>query len=585
MPTPRSRAAILTIATLFLLACVVLVPNALAQAGGYRIAGKVVSSTSGSPLSQALVTIANVQDRADTKSFITGNDGAFAFTILAAGKYSLEGARRGFITSAYDAHENFSTAIVTGGEADSEHLIFRLTPQAVLTGRVLDEAGDPVRKANVSLYRQDQSTGIGLIGSRGTARTDDRGSYEFAELPAGNYFISVNARPWYALHPRSIRNGGGTAKTTNSDGTVTTMKEEESITTPVVAHSFDVTYATTYYPDATDSDDALLIPLRGGERLSLDVHLSPVPALRILLRMDQQPGRGWAMPQLFKKSFDTTENVTVQVMAGNSDATDDRRPSNFTMLGDGEMEFTGIPAGKYTVRVPSMPGSEMSGSVAEFEFNQNGQEINPSAGEPVSGAKFSVRVLGAARLPQGLVLALRTREHKVVRTASVDTHGACEIFDIPPGKYDLLAATPANDYAVTRIIINGSPSGGHRLEVAAGSMIEGTVTLIGGQTIVQGFAKRAGKGVPGAMIVMVPKDPDEHGELFRRDQSDLDGSFSLGTVIPGEYTIVAIEDGWDLSWSQPGVIAHYVEKGQRVVIAPTTQEPVRLSEPVEVQPR
>jgi len=75
------------------------------------------------------------------------------------------------------------------------------------------------------------------------------------------------------------------------------------------------------------------------------------------------------------------------------------------------------------------------------------------------------------------------------------------------------------------------------------------------------------------------------GELFRRDQSDLDGTFTLGTVILGEYTIVAIENGWDLNWSQPGVIAHYLKNGGKVVIAPTAQEPVRLSEPVEVQSR
>ena len=91
-------------------------------------------------------------------------DGVFVFTNLAAGKYSLEGARRGFITSAYDAHEQYSTAIVTGGEADSEHLVFRLTPQAVLTGRVLDEAGDPVRRANVSLLPPGPKHGRGSGG-------------------------------------------------------------------------------------------------------------------------------------------------------------------------------------------------------------------------------------------------------------------------------------------------------------------------------------------------------------------------------------------------------------------------------------
>jgi hypothetical protein len=167
----------------------------------------------------------------------------------------------------------------------------------------------------------------------------------------------------------------------------------------------------------------------------------------------------------------------------------------------------------------------------------------------------------------------------------VDANGESQFVHIPTGKYSLLAATPANDYAVTRIVISGSPSKGHDLDVTAGSSIEGAIALVGGQTIVEGVAKRAGKGVAGAMIVMVPKDPEAHGELFRRDQSDLDGTFSLGTVIPGEYTIVAIENGWDLNWSQPGVIAHYLPNGQKVIVAPTAQEPVRLSEPVAVQPK
>ena len=33
------------------------------------------------------------------------------------------------------------------------------------------------------------------------------------------------------------------------------------------------------------------------------------------------------------------------------------------------------------------------------------------------------------------------------------------------------------------------------------------------------------------------------------------GTFSLQDVAPGSYTLVAIENGWDLDWSQPGVIA------------------------------
>lgn len=561
----RYKTAQSALATLLLCAGLVTTRPVQGQSGGFRIAGKVVNSISGVPLSQARVTIASVEDRSHAISLITGADGAFAFTNLAAGKYSLEGARRGFIESQFDQHEHFSTAIVTGSDADSEHLVFRLTPQAVLTGHIVDEFGDPIRKAFVSLFRQDQSTGVSLVRRVASARTDDLGSYEFPELRAGTYFLSANAKPWYAMHPRSIP---------NPDGTV-------AITT--APHSFDVTYPTTYYPDATDSDQATPIPLRGGEHLSVDMYLSPVPALSILIRTSGPPGRGFDMPQLQKKSFDSTENVTAQIMSHSAESFGG--PENFQMLSQGVIELSGIPAGKYTVNTRGAPGSEMSGSVTEVDLSQNGQELNPSSGEPVSSVKFSVKVRGEAHPPQGLVLALRDADHRVVRSSPVDAKGEAEMDDIRPGKYAILAATPGNDYVVTQITTAGSQSAGHSLDIVAGSTMETKVTLIGGQTIVQGFAKRAGRGLPGAMVVLVPKNPEANGELFRRDQSDSDGSFSLGTVIPGEYTIVAIENGWDLNWSQPGVIAHYAEKGRKIVVAPTAQEPVRLSEPVEVQPR
>lgn len=137
----------------------------------FHIAGKVVSSSFGASLSQARVTIASVVDRSATTSLITDDDGAFAFANLAAGKYSLAAARRGFIEPWFDQHENYSTAIVTGGDADSEHLAFRLTPQSVLTGHIFDEAGDSVRKASVSLYRRDQINGVGLTHRIASTRT------------------------------------------------------------------------------------------------------------------------------------------------------------------------------------------------------------------------------------------------------------------------------------------------------------------------------------------------------------------------------------------------------------------------------
>jgi hypothetical protein len=87
------------------------------------------------------------------------------------------------------------------------------------------------------------------------------------------------------------------------------------------------------------------------------------------------------------------------------------------------------------------------------------------------------------------------------------------------------------------------------------------------------------------MVVLVPADPESHRELFRRDQSDQDGSFSLRSVIPGTYTIVAIENGWDLDWSRPGVIAHYAKQAQTVTVTEHSPTSIHLVDPVEVKPR
>ena len=66
------------------------------------------------------------------------------------------------------------------------------------------------------------------------------------------------------------------------------------------------------------------------------------------------------------------------------------------------------------------------------------------------------------------------------------------------------------------------------------------------------------------MVVLVPRDPEINRDLFRRDQSDLDGTFTLQNVVPGTYTVLAIDNGWDLDWSQPGVIAATSPTGTRL---------------------
>src|SRR5260370_22387176 len=118
----------------------------------FKIAGTIVSSLSGTPLGKSRVSLFDTSNPADVVWMITSENGHFEFRSLKLGKFSSQGAKRGFIRAAYEQHEQFSTTIVTGAGSATENLVLRLTPPALLCGKVIDEPGDPPRNARVMLY-------------------------------------------------------------------------------------------------------------------------------------------------------------------------------------------------------------------------------------------------------------------------------------------------------------------------------------------------------------------------------------------------------------------------------------------------
>jgi hypothetical protein len=154
---------------------------------------------------------------------------------------------------------------------------------------------------------------------------------------------------------------------------------------------------------------------------------------------------------------------------------------------------------------------------------------------------------------------------------------------VAAGKYEVLVWGPGTRYSVAHMSVDGAQISGHSLSLAAGTSSSVSLAVVTGDAEIQGTATRTGKGVAGAMVVLVPKNPEADRELFRRDQSDLDGTFLLRNVIPGSYTLLAIENGWDLDWSQPGVIALYLKRGRKVEVGNQSGGSTNVAEAIEVQ--
>jgi hypothetical protein len=514
----------------------------------YRIAGVVVSKIDGHPLSRARVTLNDTKDEERAESIFTGDDGHFEFTGLPAGKYSLQGAKRGFNTSYYDQHENYWTGIVTGAGVDTENLALKLVPSAAISGQVLDESGDAVRSARVTLFRVDHSEGLEQIRPSGNVQTDDLGTYEFASLPAGTYFVSASAQPWYALHPQSQSPDAGD----NGNNFHRTL---------------DVAYPITYYADTTDAESATPIPIRGGERVQVDLHLNPVPSLHLTVHVANGKD-GFSFPRLEQPAFDGSNPVEAGALR---------------MVSPGVFEISGIAAGRYDLRMQGSGGSmEMNG----VDLTSDGQEIDTSNAESLAHVKITARMSDGGAMPKPLVIGLILKNRISPATAiAADEKGDAELPQVSAGSYEIAAWGAAKRFSVAQVSAEGAELTGHTLAIAAGASVSLTLTLSAGSAELDGVVKHGGKPFGGAMVVLVPKDAGANGDLFRRDQSDLDGTFALHDVIPGSYTVIAIENGWDLDWSQPDVIAAYAKHGQVIQVRNGSNGKVHIAQPVEAQSR
>lgn len=531
-------------------AVVFLFPKFLySQSPNFRISGTIVNSIDSNPLANARVSLLDVRNRANALSVVTSEDGRFEFANLQSGKFALEGAKRGFLTAAYEQHQQYSTAIVTGPDFATENLVLRLTPLARVSGHIFDESGEAVRNAEIRLYKQGMPGGVRQTTTRDAAMTDDQGTYEFPTLAPGNYYLSVNAKPWYAVHPPMSRPGANSKITTRVDA------------------SLDVVYPETFYDGATDSASATTIELNGGDRKQIDVHLSPVPALHILVHVPTEGPAANGTPVLQRQTFDSP------VFAG---------AENVQMVAPGLVEIAGIAPGRYAMQM-AVPGTIDTHPV-DIDLRSNGQELTAPEVEPPATIRFSAKFLRDQPVPKPLYIRLMNSQRRG-QGRQFDSQGSASFEMVAPGKYSIFVLGDRRLYFVARAVSQGREVSVHDFNVGAEAALDVTLFLTDGNVTIEGVVKRAGKPVPGAMVVLVPKDPQSHEEFIRRDQSDFDGSFTLREAFPGTYTLIALDDAWSIAWREPATLQRYLARGKSITITPDMQATITLPAPIESQLR
>jgi 5-hydroxyisourate hydrolase-like protein (transthyretin family) len=518
----------------------------LAQsATGYRIAGTVVNAVTGEPVRGATVAVFAVEDNHRIAAAQSANDGRFAIDGLAAAKYQLNASKRGYSTAAYDEHEEFSSAIVTGEDQDTSNLVFRLVPGAELRGVVTGDGGDSVEGAQVMLFLRPRGHEPGAkIVQMSSAITDDTGAYEFDNLRNGEYLLAVKAEPWFAMRPSFGSRQGG-AGAANSP--------------------LDVAYPITYFDSTTDEAAASPIVLAGGNRFEANINLHAVPALHLQVDTPRKQDGSLAGPQLRQSVFGS------QIP---SSGTGGYRYGQMVQI-----EFSGIAPGHYELTQGDPP------RMLELDANSS-QQIEAGAGIPTAAVSGTLQTANGAPFDGQAVVTLEPADNALglKPIESEFNQGAFSFAAVAAGRWKLRVEQNGVPVPVISTILGGHAHAGNLLTVQDRALTL-VVRVSANGMRVEGFARKEGKGIAGTMVLLVPKAPAAFPDLVRRDQSDSDGSFALRDASPGEYTVVAIEDGWGLDWTRLEVIGRYLPGGIAVTLTDTREKVVRLAEPVPVQQR
>jgi len=535
----------------------------------YRITGTLVSSADGSPMTHGHLTATLVprgddgerQLSAPVGTFDADEHGHFSMTLPSAGMWRVVGSAHGYVTQAYDEHEYFSSGIVLTTASPVIDLRFQLSPEAVITGNIVDEAGEPVRNARVSLLSvpaAEPDSSQPPPHTRAGTSTDDRGSYEFDNLQPGDYRIKVQAQVWYAMAAQQ---------------TVSRSQPEH----PLDA-SLDVTYPLIWYPGTSDPSAAETLMLHAGDSRQADFQLTPIPAihLRILPETSADAGgrRMQTYPMIERISSDGNDSVPVSTHIGPQ----------------GTIDIGGLAPGRYEVRMQG-PGQTIKPALVDITEG-SAQTLDMSTA--ASMANVTIHLDGVSDEDANSV-RVNFIDPESRRDAARDNAGAyflsgallrrrgakaaSRTVEVPPGRYEVVLAGKPNLY-LTGITAQSVKATGRFVTVPSG---DSTLTLhiADGRSTLTGVARIEGKPSVGAMVLLIPATLGEPANLniIRRDQTNTDGSFDLNDVLPGQYILLAIDHGWQVNWKDPSTLRSYMMHGVPVDLTSTR----KMKETIEAQ--
>src|SRR5580698_4374339 len=141
------------------------------------VSGKVVNSVTGQAVKKAVVTL---RGGSGQNSYVTGSDqsGKFQFDNVQPDKYMATAEAEGYSGTLRTGQK----LIAVAAQQEVSDVEVRMGPLGAISGKVLDESGQPLEDTSVAALRYDYSGGGKSLQVLGSAQTNDRGEYRMYEL-------------------------------------------------------------------------------------------------------------------------------------------------------------------------------------------------------------------------------------------------------------------------------------------------------------------------------------------------------------------------------------------------------------------
>jgi len=313
-----------------------------------KFEGQVLSASTGAPLKNATLKLtmrglvqspSHSVNEPDSFETTSGAEGRFVFDATPLAKYRLSVERTGYVVGGYDGILDCAATTAESNSPERKSIVVKLTPQAIISGRVVDDDGEPVPDAEVEILRRTWVSGSRRLNKVALEETHADGSFAIGALTAGRYYLRASHR-----------------------------KEEDDPAEPGRKGSVKEVFVPTFFPGALDVTGATPIDVAAGAQIpGIDIRLKKSRAFRV---------SGKVVTSASKILLDDIELNLLQQ--------DGPPASPSAELEDGRFEFRDILPGSYILRPFSFNHPlTLVGSIAITVRDEDVRDLSLALGAPV----------------------------------------------------------------------------------------------------------------------------------------------------------------------------------------------------------